>query len=257
MRCGPLENGSELLEDGSSGHCYPARMRLLLTSTGPSNDSIGKALADLLPKPLSECKVVYVPTAIYALPSGPSDGLAMAEYVAGMGWGEAGLLELTALPSIEEMAWKPAFDAADAILVGGGNGPYLGYWFEKSGLAALMPRALEEKVYIGISAGSCLLTPSWNWDPRRLAEDGVYFDDEYDEATPKGFGSEFTLDVVPFGFRPHLNADYFPQADLPWAERAAAKLDYPMYAVDDDTALKVVDGEVEVVSEGEWKLFDK
>lgn len=40
-------------------------------------------------------------------------------------------------------------------------------------------------------------------------------------------------------------------------ERAAAKVDYPLYAVDDETAIKVVDGKVEVVSEGEWKLFEK
>jgi dipeptidase E len=214
-------------------------------------------MLELLGRPLSECKAVYIPTAIYALPSGPGDGLAMAEYVAGMGWAEAGVLELTALPSIEEEHWKPAFDAADAIIVGGGNGPYLAYWFEQSGLAALMPRALEEKVYIGVSAGSCLLTPGWNFDRERLERDGVYYDDEYDEPGPKGFGSEFTFGVVPFGIRPHLNADYFPQADMAMMEKAAAKVDHPIYAIDDDTAIKVVDGAVEVVSEGEWKLFDK
>jgi dipeptidase E len=232
-------------------------VRLLMTSVGPTNDSIRKALLDLLGKPMAECRAVYVPTAIYALPSGPGDGLEMARYVATMGWQEAGLIELTALPSIEEEHWLPAFEAADAIIVGGGNGPYLGYWFEQSGLAARMPAALEEKVYLGISAGSCLLTPGWNFDRERLERDGIYYDDEYDEATPRGFGSAFTLSVVPFGFRPHLNADYFPQADLALMRRAAAKVDYPLYAVDDETALKVVDGEVEVVSEGQWKLFEK
>src|SRR5829696_1844794 len=220
-------------------------MRLLMTSAGLANDSIRNALLELLGRPLSECRAVYVPTAIYALPSGPTDGLEMARYVADMGWQEAGLIELTALPSIEEEHWLPAFQAADAIIVGGGNGPYLAYWFERSGLAARMPVALEEKVYIGVSAGSCLLTPGWNFDKERLERDGSYYDDEYDERTPKGFGSAFTLDVVPFGFRPHLNADYFPQADLALMERAAARVDYPLYAVDDETAITVVDGHVE------------
>jgi dipeptidase E len=29
----------------------------------------------------------------------------------------------------------------------------------------------------------------------------------------------------------------------------------PAYAIDDQTAIKVTDGSVEVVSEGHWKLF--
>lgn len=231
-------------------------MRLLMTSAGPSNDSIKGALAELLPKPMSQCSVLYVPTAIHALPSGTSDALAMAQYVSEMGWADAGILELSALPSIDEQCWRPAFDAADALLVGGGCGPYLSYWLEQSGLAPLLPDALQDKVYIGVSAGSCLLTPGWNWDPERLASEGVYYDDEYDEPAPKGFASEFTLDVVSFGFRPHWGADYLPQADLAWAQRAAAKVDYPVYVVDDETALKVVDGTVEVVSEGDWTLIE-
>jgi len=39
------------------------------------------------------------------------------------------------------------------------------------------------------------------------------------------------------------------------AERWAAGIAGPAYAIDDDTAIKVVDGAVEVVSEGHWKLF--
>lgn len=65
------------------------------------------------------------------------------------------------------------------------------------------------------------------------------------------------MGLVGFSIRPHLGAEYFPVAvDMAMMERAAAKLDHPMYAIDDETAPKVVDGEVEVVSEGEWRLFD-
>ena len=41
------------------------------------------------------------------------------------------------------------------------------------------------------------------------------------------------------------------------AEKWAAKLDVPAYAIDDDTAIVWVDGAVEVVSEGHWRKFDQ
>ena len=56
-------------------------------------------------------------------------------------------------------------------------------------------------------------------------------------------------------FRPHLNADYFPMANMQMVERAA-RLHYSLYAIDDEMAIKVVDGDVEVVSEGGWRLVD-
>jgi dipeptidase E len=39
------------------------------------------------------------------------------------------------------------------------------------------------------------------------------------------------------------------------AERWAAEIAGPAYAIDDQTTIKVTDGTVEVVSEGHWKLF--
>jgi dipeptidase E len=114
---------------------------------------------------------------------------------------------------------------------------------------------LEDRVYFGISAGSAMVTPGLNYDPDRLEWEGVYYDDEYEEAAPKDAGSAWSMGLVGFAFRPHLNADYFPVAiDMQMMARAAAKLDIPLYAIDDETAIKVVDGEV--VSEGEWRLFD-
>ena len=39
------------------------------------------------------------------------------------------------------------------------------------------------------------------------------------------------------------------------AEKWAAGIGGPAYAIDDQTAIKVVDGAVEVVSEGHWRFF--
>jgi dipeptidase E len=230
-------------------------MKLLLTSAGITNDSIRSALVDLLGKPIGEAKAICVPTAIYALPSGVGDAwLTMRELE--LGWQEYGVLELTALPSIAEEHWLPALQAADVLLVGGGNTAYLSYWLHASGLAAQLPELLRSMVYVGVSAGSMLLTHSLNLDRATLETTGVFYDDEYDEGAPLGAGSDKTLKLVDFVVRPHLNADYFPKITLDTMARAAVKAAAPLYAFDDQTALKVVDGVVEVISEGVWQRFD-
>lgn len=230
-------------------------MKLLLTSIGVTNESIRKALVNLLGKPVEECRATQISTALYASPSGPEDACQMVKHYGEMGWKELGTLELTALPTIEEEHWLPFVESSDAILVSGGNTGYLSYWFQQSGFAERLPGLLEERVYFGISAGSAMVTPGLNYDRDRFEKTGVYYDDEYEEAAPRNAGSAWAMGLVSFAFRPHLNADYFPTANMGMMERAAAKLDYPLYAIDDATAIKVVDGEVEVVSEGEWRLF--
>lgn len=62
-----------------------------------------------------------------------------------------------------------------------------------------------------------------------------------------------TLGVVGFSIFPHLDA--FPENTMADAERWAADLGVPSYAIDEQTAVKVVDGMVEVISEGRWKKF--
>lgn len=232
-------------------------MKLLLTSVGATNESIRTALVELLGKPVDECRATQISTALYASPSGPEDAYEMVKHYGAMGWKELGTLELAALPTIEEEHWLPFVESSDAILVSGGNTGYLSYWFQQSGFAARLPALLEQRVYFGISAGSAMVTPSLNYDRERFETTGIYYDDEYEEAAPRNAGSAWAMGLVNFAFRPHLNADYFPTANMEMMERAAAKLDYPLYAVDDETAIKVIDGDIEVVSEGEWRLFDK
>ena len=232
-------------------------MKLLLTSAGIANASIQQALVDLLGKPLAECNAICVPTAIYGLPGGTGDCWLMLRELAGLGWREFGVLELTALPSVPEDCWLPALTAADCLIVGGGNGGYLNYWMQGSGLAAKLPALLHDKVYVGVSAGSVVATHSFQADPVALAERGVYRDADFEEDAPLGAGSDTTLGLVDFVIRPHLNADYFPTATLERFARSAAALDVPLYAFDDQTALAVTDGDVRVISEGVWHLFDR
>jgi dipeptidase E len=120
-------------------------MRLLLTSAGITNDSIRWALVDLLGEPVEESTAIQIPTAVYALPGGPSDAWQRAKYFGDMGWKELRILGLTALPTLEAQRWLPALEAADEDSVGGGNGGYLSYWFDKSGLAERLPGLQKEQ----------------------------------------------------------------------------------------------------------------
>jgi dipeptidase E len=151
-----------------------------------------------------------------------------------LGWRSLGLLELTALPTIGEDRWVPWVREADALLVDGGDATYLSHWMRLSGLADVLP-SLTETVWVGVSAGSMVMTP-------RIGEDFVEWPSAPDDTT---------LGLVDFSIFPHL--EVFPTNTLAAAERWAAKIDGPSYAIDDETALSVVDGVVEVVSEGQWK----
>lgn len=232
--------------------------KLLLTSSGVTNDSIQQALVDLLGKPIRESSALFAPTAIYVYPHGTLAAWQGINSFGVLGWKAFGVLELTALPDLPRDIWLPQVQEADAIIVGGGNKFYLSYWMVKSGLFDLLPQLLKQgKVYVGASAGSMMLTPELNFDQDRFKKTGVYYDDEFGEEMPSSTGSAKTLGLVDFVIRPHLDADYFPQASLENVEKWAAKVDVPLYALDDQTALTVIDGKVEVVSRGEWKLFEK
>jgi dipeptidase E len=232
--------------------------KLLLTSSGITNDSIQQALIELLGKPIRESTALYVPTAIYAYPVGITHAWQMMKMQTELRWKTLGVLELTALPSLPKRVWFPQIEAIDAIIVGGGNKFYLSYWMQESGLFELLPQLLQQgKVYVGASAGSMMLTAGLNFDRERLENTGVYYDDEFNEEMPSSAGSDKALGLVDFVIRPHLDADYFPQATLENIEKWAEKVDKPLYTLDDQSALKVVDAKVEVISDGKWKLFEK
>jgi dipeptidase E len=222
-------------------------MRLLLTSAGIQNASIRDALIGLLGKPIAEANALCIPTAMYGHPMvGPGPGA--WRFISGrepetpmceLGWKSLGVLELTALPSIDEEHWVPKVRETDVLLVAGGDALYLCHWMRGSGLADLLP-SLRETVWVGLSAGSMVMTP-------RIGEDFVGW-------KPPTGGDE-TLGLVDFSIFPHLDHEDLPENSMADAERWAAEIAGPAYAVDDQTAIKVTDDTVEVVSEGHWKLF--
>ena len=219
-------------------------MKFLLTSAGIKNASIDNALVDLLGKPFVECSALCIPTAILPFPGGPFMAYrfisgSTANPMCELGWKSLGVLELTALPSIKKEYWIAAVQEADALLVQGGDVWYLCRWMHESGLADLLP-SLSEKVYVGISAGSMVTAP--------------IFGETYDNLN-KPFVIDKGLGLVDFALLPHVDHKDHPESSMANAERMAAEVPVPTYAIDDETAIKVVNGTVEVVSEGHWKLF--
>jgi dipeptidase E len=220
-------------------------VNFLLTSAGIRNASIRNALLDLLGKPIAESSALCIPTAAYANPGGAGHAWRLISGrdpfcpMCELGWKSLGVLELTALPSIDKERWVPEVKQTDVLLVGGGDPLYLCYWMRQSGLADLLP-SLRETVYVGLSAGSMVMAP-------RIGEDFVGW-------KPPTGGDE-TLGVVDFAMFPHLDHELLPDNTMANAVKWAARMPVPAYAIDDETAIKVIDGAVEVVSEGHWKRF--
>jgi dipeptidase E len=216
-------------------------MKLLLTSGGVTNPSIGKALVDLLGMPIAEASALCVPTAQWAHPMcGPASawGFVSGQLpwggLSALEWKSRGLLELTALPSIGADRWRPWVEEADVLLVDGGDATYLCHWMRESGLADLLP-TLSDKVWVGVSAGSMVMTP-------RIGSAFVEWPSAPDDRT---------LGVVDFSIFPHL--DVFPTNTMAAAERWAEEIGGPAYVLDDSSAIAVTHDGVEVISEGTWR----
>jgi dipeptidase E len=221
-------------------------VKLLLTSAGIKNPSIQDALVALLGKPIAECSALCIPTATYGHPmAGPGEAW---RFISGqeprcpmseLGWRSVGVLELTALPSIDKERWVTWVQETDVLLVNGGDALYLCHWMRESGLADLLP-SLRETVWVGLSAGSMVMAPRIggffvNWTPPT--------------------GGDETLGLVDFSIYPHLDHPMLPHNTMANAEKWATGIAGPAYAIDDETAFKVTNSNVEVVSEGHWRLI--
>jgi dipeptidase E len=221
-------------------------MKLLLTSAGIKNRTIENALLDLLGKPIAESSALCIPTASYGHPFGGPP--AAWRFIAGrastplteLGWKSLGVLELTALPSIDRELWVPMVKETDALLVGGGDALYLAHWMRESGLADLLPSL--NAVWVGISGGSMVMAPN-------VGEEPIHW--------RPADGGDRALGVVDFSIWPHVDHPDLPDNSMAEAAKWAAKLPVPGYAIDDQTAIRVVDGDVSVITEGHWQLFAK
>ncbi|MDH4330535.1 MAG: Type 1 glutamine amidotransferase-like domain-containing protein [Candidatus Moranbacteria bacterium] len=216
-------------------------MKLLLTSAGISNKSIEDALQSLSEKPLKELKVAFVPTASNWIDDEKEwliNDLMRCQKI----FGEVDIVDISALPREK---WEARFEKADVFFFEGGYTFHLMRWIEKSGLQEILPKLVEEKIYIGASAGSMVTTPSLF-----LEDSKVLYDED-----PEDWEKDEALGLVDFCIMPHYNSDDFPKVNDENLKEIAKKTSQSIYALDDESAIKILDGEMEVISEGEWKKF--
>ncbi|MFH1405118.1 MAG: Type 1 glutamine amidotransferase-like domain-containing protein [Patescibacteria group bacterium] len=213
-------------------------MKLLLTSGGITNKSIERALFELVGKKAEEISVVFVPTASNVEMGDKSWFIKDLVYLQSQNFKSIDIADISA---VEEKIWKPKFEQADVIYVEGGNTFHLMEWISKSGLASLLPKYLETKVYVGVSAGSMVASP----DLALKVSQEVYEEDldQHENMSALGF--------VDFYFLPHYNSPSIKKSEA-YIRESAKDMKAKIYVLDDESAIRVVDGEVEVISEGKW-----
>lgn len=218
-------------------------MKLLLTSAGLSNQSIINALLELTEKPFDELNLAFIPTASH-VEKGDKGWLINDLIVCkNLGFKQVDIVDISAIP---KDTWLPRLEEADILFFEGGNTFHLMHWIEKSGLKEMLPEMLKTKIYVGVSAGSMVVCKNLDMSTseRLYSEEiGSYKSDE-------GFGFVDAL------IRPHLNSPHFPNVNLENLEKMSKEFPETFYAIDDDTAIKVVDEKMEIVSEGVWKKFN-
>lgn len=205
----------------------------MLSSSGITKRAIAEALEELAGKPVEETKVAFVPTA--ANPEGGNKDWYIKQLLDlwRFGYSWIDIVE----PTAPEVDWKARFADVDVIYVSGGNTFFLLDQFRQIGFSEWLTENLKDKVYVGASAGSIIATPTIEV---AIGED---------ENVP-GLTDLTGFNWVSFEIEPHCDKARFAAV-----EKYATDKPYPVYAIDDQTAIKVVDGKAEIVSEGMWQLF--
>jgi dipeptidase E len=213
-------------------------MKLLLTSGGITNKSIAKALFDLVGKKPEDTSLVFIPTASNVEMGDKDWFINDLINIHKQNFKSVNITDISAVP---ENIWRPQLEAADVLFFEGGNTYHLMRWINKSGLIDILPTLLKSKVYVGLSAGSMVTGPDL---ALRLSQ--IIYGDDLEEKVMDG------LNLVNFYFLPHLNSPYFPKRMKETIIKAAKEFSRKIYALDDQSALKVVDGKVEIITEGEY-----
>lgn len=217
-------------------------MKLLLTSAGITNNHIAQAIIELVGKPASEISALFIPTAASSF---VDDKTWLIENLVEFKDQKYKRIDILDIAGLSKEEWLPHVEAADLICFGGGNEQYLAKAMRDCGLANMLPELLKTKVYMGISAGSMVMGQFLPHDLMKI----VYPEEAFEElAKPFCY--------VDFIFIPHLNSDYFQHVRKGNLESLKGQYTHPLYACDDETAIKIVDGKIDIVGEGEKLVID-
>ncbi|PIV41822.1 MAG: hypothetical protein COS26_03060 [Candidatus Nealsonbacteria bacterium CG02_land_8_20_14_3_00_40_11] len=218
-------------------------MKLLLTSGVLTNKSIADTLFDLVGKKPQDTSLVFIPTAANIEKGDKSwfinDLLNLKKQ-------NFKSIDIADISAVDQKIWKPKLEETDVLFFEGGNTYHLMEWINKSGLASLLPELLKNKVYVGLSAGSMITSKDLIL---RISQIAYEEDLDKTEDMPG-------LNFVDFYFLPHLNSPYFEKLREDFIREAVQGIPEKIYVLDDNSALKVIDGEVEVISEGKWFVIN-
>lgn len=220
-------------------------MKLLLTSAGLRNETLRQALRDLLGKPFASANIVYLPTASLAEPGDHGWFVADLNRLHGLGWHEFDILGLNGL---RRQLVLDRLLHADVIYVEGGNQYHLARSITGNGLADGLLKALEDRVYVGMSAGSMIFS-------RNLSERSARVLGDTEDLHVLGATTlDPPLGLFDWYLKPHLYSPDFPERGDDWADQIAGRADFPIYFIDDETAIRVNGDETDIVSEGRWRF---
>jgi dipeptidase E len=219
-------------------------MKLLLTSNGLSNTSITKVFFDLVDKKAEDILVAFIPTAANTDLSEKGWFINDLSNIKKTGV-NVDVVDISALPKEN---WLPRLEKSNVLFFSGGDTSHLMNWIIKSGLKEELPRLLDSRLYVGISAGSMAATPTITLSNEKKREK---YQDDF------GYGDESGLGLVDFYFRPHLNSPDSPHSAYDVVKEKAEKLEGLVYALDDNSAVKVDGDNIEVISEGEYYIFNQ
>jgi len=213
-------------------------MKLLLTSAGIQNQSIAKAILDLVGLPASKISLAFIPTAANVEENDKGWLIDDLVHFQQQGYDFIDIVNIAAVP---RKIWQPKLEKANLLCFGGGNAQYLARIIRESGLRDLFPTLLKTRVYMGISAGSMVAGQFLSREMLEIVYPESKFEGKLEPA----------LNFVNCNFFPHLNSPGFPYIREK-VLRSLEGLSAPLYALDDQSALKVVDGKIEVVTEGQF-----
>lgn len=222
-------------------------MRMLLTSGGVHNQLIRDALLELLDRPFTESRIAVIVDAILPFAGDNSQTLIHLAELHALGWEEFDLVSLFGAPhSVIESRLR----SADVIFCYGGSNHWLAHAWTSNGFSPLLRELLDEKVYLGTSAGSMIFSRQHMALVEAIDDREEIEMLQLDSVSP-------ALPLLDWAVMCHLGADYFPEATDEWAAAVAARLDGPSYFLDDDSALLVRHPAQapEVVSNGHWLHF--
>lgn len=222
-------------------------MRMLLTANGITNHKIEEALLSLLDKPIAESKVVYVITATVIEEGDHSWCVDDLNRLYNLGWKEFNIMELN---GISRKNIQKRLRHADVVFCEGGNVYHLANSIAANDLSDVFEEVIRDKVYTGASAGSMIFSKPFNEACAELFNETP----QLLELGISSISSPFNL--FDWYLKPHLNSPEFPERNDAWIEGIASRVEFPIYALDDNSAIMVRDNNLEVVSEGSWRLLN-